>query len=192
MLVRHLANPAFEEARSYLHNTTYNSFKSYQRDFYKIIQHLNVDYFVLSITKEGREIPVGKLSTISIADEYVFTYSNDTRFISDFLTKIVNNEATLFYAQFGHIPTKDEMNILLDDVPYYAYLTSTQVALHDMEWIIHKTSHSRYFSERNREALDNLWQTLTVKQDRLDDILAKDPSRMTIASINVISTNFAE
>ena len=180
-------NSKFEDARRHIHDMSYIAFKNQQKDMYKIIQHFHVEYFLLAVTKEGRDIPVGKISTISLSDQYVFgPYSSETRFIYDFLVKIVNNEASLFYAQFNRIPTEDEMDSLLSEVPYYAYLLSAQDALYDMEWLSATASRSRYFLGYTEEALQRLQNNFERKKRKMNDLLLQNPSRMTISTINIM------
>ncbi len=184
---KYASNPEFEDARRHLHNVSYHSFKDHQREAYEITQHIHIEYFLLAITKDGRDIPTGKIQTISMADQYVMgPYSNDTRFIYELLKIIVNNEASLFYAQFKQIPTEDEMNTLLDEVPYYSYLFLLQDALYDMGWISHKTSQSKYIATRNKENINKLWTTFESKQKRMTDIILQNPSKMKVSTLHLM------
>lgn len=182
----HLAE--FDEARRHLHNVSYNTFKNQQKEAYAIVQHFSIEYFISSITKDGREIPEGNLVTISLDEEYVFgPYSSGTSFIYDFLKKIVNNEATLFNAQFGHIPTEVEMKILLDEMPYYNYLVSLQSALFDVEHISDISSNLRYLSGYDKKTLNQLWAKLESNETRMTKLLAQNPSKLKITSIDIVN-----
>lgn len=176
----------FDDRRAGVYRWMNSVYEDSRQQAYKIVKHLRVEYVIIALAKDGRELLEGEIPQIKFNEQegLAHPYSRETHFIYQMLEIIVDNEASLFCAQFKRKPSVDEMYAILEDIPYWGYLQALQDSLYELEWRQNKASHPNNFTGWDIEELEQFSKAFEPQVERVKTLLSQNPSKLNFIQIH--------